>query len=306
MLKTIKVSKLTVFLSPIFLALVSLSKLINNKQLIFISLGLAFITLFLISMKLINILLTKDTLKLGEMVVLPTYCMGMMMLSTFLIQFNFHVAHIIWSIFFCMHIVIMIVFTRYKFYTLKEEFIPGHMVMYLGIISASVSGSQFNQIIINEIILLIGTINFFFIFPKLLKYCFCNKKKEVIPFKMIMMAPFSLIYLGYNTNHILGEFPKNILTVLIILSTIYGWVLLFKLRKEKFNMNFASITFPLVINTTALNNLFFNSNSISIQKIFSIYKNAIILFVLLICLKYLKISFKNLYSKEKNGNTSSR
>ncbi len=290
------IEKFSIFLSPITLALISLTKLIENKYIYLFVLFLFLISLALTIVKLLNIAFKKESLELYELALLPTFCMAMMMFSNVLIYINYSFANIVWIIFFIMHLSIIFLFTRFKFYTVRHEFIPGYMIVYVGILSASISGAVFNHQIITNFILLIGVIGLLYLLPKLINYCFCNRSFDAVPFKMICLAPFSLFYLGVKSNYQVSNIFLDIVFFLVLLSTVYGIYLIFHLKKENLNLTIAALSFPIVINTIALSSFTYDLNIILVTNLFNIYKSIIVIFIvflsIIIIYKNIKKSLK--------------
>lgn len=281
---SLKISAINVFLAPIFLALTSIIGLTTNTYLHTILLIIDILVMILVTLKFGYIMINKQKLELAEILVLPTYCMAMMLFSTRLIDFNIKIAHVMWLVFFGLQILIMIIFSTYKLYTIKGEFIPGHMIMYIGILSGAISGANYRQVLINHVILWFGCTNLLLLFPSLVKFCFKNRQKNIIVFKMIIIAPFALLYLGLDANDVLSKEALNIFAYILCIITVYGWYLLFRLRTEKFNYSFAALSFPIIINTTALDHFLITT---SFYQLFQVYKTFIIIFVLYICMRFL-------------------
>ncbi len=292
------IEKLSIFLSPITLALISLTRLIENKYIYSFVLFLFLISLVLTIIKILNIVLKKESLELYELALLPTFCMAMMMFSNVLIYINYSFANIVWIIFFIIHLSIIFLFTKFKFYTVRHEFIPGYMIVYVGILSASISGAVFNHQLITNFILLIGAIGLLYLLPKLISYCMCNRDCDATPFKMISLAPFSLVYLGVKSNYAVSNIFLDIVFFFVLLSTIYGIYLILHLKKENLNFTISALTFPIVINTIALSSFVGDLNIILLNNLFNIYKFIIIIFIL--SLSFV-IIYKNIkLSKKKN------
>ncbi len=298
-----KVQNISIFLSPITLALISLTNLINNKEFKILIVILFLLSLSLVTLKILNIAFKKESLENYELALIPTFCMAMMMFSNILILINYTLANIIWTIFFMGHLLIIILFTRYKFYTVKNNFIPGYMIIYVGILSASISGAVFNHQIITNFILLIGIMGLIYLIPKLIYFCINNSDVYLIPYKMICLAPFSLFYLGLKSNYQINTMFLNFVIFLVFLSTIYGFYLMINLRKEKLNITFAAFSFPIVINTIALDSFIEDLNSIFLSDIFLFYKEIIIFFILILSVYFIYLNLKNLLYKSKKKST---
>ncbi len=294
----IDIEKLSIFLSPITLALISITRLTKNKYVYLLVLFLFLISLSLTILKLLNIVLKKESLELYELTLIPTFCMSMMMFSNVLIYINYSLANFVWIIFFIMHVSIIYLFTRFEFDHVRHDFIPGYMIVYVGILSASISGAIFNHQIITNFILLIGTMGLIYLIPKLVKYCVCDNEIYNTPFKMIELAPFSLFYLGVKTNYEVGNIFLDIIFVFVLISTLYGVNIILHLKKENFNLTLAALSFPLVINTIAIGSFISDLNVVFLTKIFLIYKSLILIFVIILALIFIFINIKNTLVKK--------
>ncbi len=294
----IDLEKLSIFLSPITLALISLTKLTKNKYVYLVVLLLFLICLSLTILKLGNIILKKESLELYELTLIPTFCMAMMMFSNVLIYINYSLANFIWIIFFIMHISIIFLFTKFEFDNVRYDFIPGYMIVYVGILSASISGAIFNHQIITNFILLIGVTGLIYLIPKLVKYCICNKEIYNTPFKMIELAPFSLLYLGVKTNYEVGNIFLDIIFIFVLISTLYGLNIILHLKKQNFNLTLAALSFPLAINTIAIGSFISDFNIVFLTKIYFIYKSIVIIFVIVLALIFIFINIRNTLVKK--------
>lgn len=182
--------------------------------------------------------------------VMPTFSMGGMVISTYILPINYAFASILWYLCVALHIFFICAFTimhlvKYK----KGSIIPSWYIVYVGIVVATVTGKAFNPFI-GKLSFYFGFISYLVLIPFVVKKVYVDKdmKEPIKPLKAIMAAPGSLCLAGY----ISGIKDKNsaMIMLLVALSQIFYVVVLAELPrilKIKFYPSLSAITFPLAI-----------------------------------------------------------
>lgn len=196
--------------------------------------------------------------------VMPTYSMTGMLLAGYLKPFIENVSNIFWYLMVIVHIIFIIYFTIEFIFNFKmENMYPSWVIVYVGIVVASVTGKAFNPEV-GKYAFYFGLISYFILLIfnviRLVKF---ELKEPVKPVFMIIAAPGSLCLAGYM--NIIDN--KNIIFTLflLVLSQLIYFITLikmFSLLKLKFYPSYSSFTFPLVITGLALKLTvgFLNSN----------------------------------------------
>lgn len=241
--------------------------------------------------------------------VAPTFSMGMMILSTYLKPINYNAAYGLWIMGILLHI-LLILFVTKKFllkFDIKKVF-PSYFVVYVGIVTGSVTAPAFNAINIGQILFTFGFISYLILLPIVLYRVFKVKAipTPALPTITILAAPASLCLAGY-----MSSFPeKNMfivgfLTALSLAMLLGVIVYMPKMLKLSFYPSYAAFTFPFVISAIAIKKT--NSFLISIGSNISILRYivkleeflalGIVLYVLIMYMRFFFIE-KPMPSKE--------
>lgn len=181
--------------------------------------------------------------------VMPTYSMTGMLLAGYLKPFIGNAANIFWYLMVLVHIIFIIYFTiKFVFNFKLENMYPSWVIVYVGIVVASVTGKAFNQEI-GKYAFYFGLVSYFvLLILNIARLTKIELKEPAKPIFAILAAPGSLCLAGYmniidNKNMIFTLF------LLILSQLIYIKVLfkMFSLLKLKFYPSYSSFTFPLVI-----------------------------------------------------------
>jgi len=188
--------------------------------------------------------------------VMPTFSMGIMLLSTYINPFFPSTAKIIWFAGLAIHILLILYFTKkYVFKLNIKKVFPSYFIVYVGIICASVTAPAYGQTILGQYIFWFGFISYILLLPVVLYRVLKIKEipEPALPTITIFSAPASLCLAGY-----LNSFPeKSILMVgfLGILSFImFLSVMAYmpKMLRIKFYPSYSAFTFPFVITSIAI------------------------------------------------------
>lgn len=290
------IGKTSYLYSPLSLALVSISGFteigVIKNPLILTSI----ILLVTFINKIIYDLRNNVRIPIAIIVILPTFAMSGMLISTKFIDCSYSISHGVWYLFFGLHLLTMAIYYLRVFdhRTIATEFIPGNMVMFCGIYSAAISGSHYLQPKLNVAIIIFGFIHMLVFYPHLIIYLIKDKRIESIPAKMIIVAPFPLLYLDLMENGIIQSgVISNLLMLAILISLGYGISMLVKLKNQQFQNVYAAMTFPLAISTTAISEwLELNSDNSFIIGIFTIYQILVMLVVIYIAFNVIRNTIK--------------
>ncbi|ABV87003.1 TDT family transporter [Shewanella pealeana] len=191
--------------------------------------------------------------------VIPTFAMGLMVVSAALGQFNHAVAVGLWLVAIAIHIVFLSMFVYYRAIDFKlDHMVPSWFVPPIGIIVAAVSfphGSEMQYQWLADAILTFGMVSYLVMLPVMLyRLIFCEPIADAAkPTIAILAAPASLSLAGYLT---ISSEPSiivvGVLLTLALLMTSVIYLAFFHLLRLPFSPGYAAFTFPMVIGATAL------------------------------------------------------
>lgn len=188
--------------------------------------------------------------------VIPTYSMGIMLLSVYIKDMSFNVGRAIWIIGVLIHIGLILFYTM-KFvlsFNIKKLF-PSTFVVYVGIGVAGITAPAFKLANIGQFFFWFAFISFIILLPILIyRTVFIKEIPEpALPTIAIFAAPASLCLAAYlNSFSDKNMFIVGILAILSFILYLVVLVNLPKLLKLKFYPSFAAFTFPMVISAVAL------------------------------------------------------
>lgn len=188
--------------------------------------------------------------------VIPTYSMGIMLLSVYIKDMSFNVGRAIWIIGVLIHIGLILFYTM-KFvlsFNIKKLF-PSTFVVYVGIGAAGITAPAFKLANIGQFFFWFAFISFIILLPILIyRTVFIKEIPEpALPTIAIFAAPASLCLAAYlNSFSDKNMFIVGILAILSFILYLVVLVNLPKLLKLKFYPSFAAFTFPMVISAVAL------------------------------------------------------
>lgn len=188
--------------------------------------------------------------------VMPTFSMGIMILSTYLKPFLSSVAFAMWICGFFLHITLMIYFTKEYIldFNIKKVF-PSYFIVYVGIAAASITAPAYGLLWLGQYVFWFAFLAYLILLPIVLYRIFVVKEilEPALPTITILAAPASLCLAGY-----MNSFPeKNInlvyfLAIVALFKTFCVLIYLPKMLKIKFYPSYSAFTFPLVISGIAL------------------------------------------------------
>ncbi|MCQ1531226.1 TDT family transporter [Lutispora saccharofermentans] len=188
--------------------------------------------------------------------VLPTFSMGLMLLSTYIKPLYPALAFGIWIFALLLHVLLIVIFTvRYILkFDIKKVF-PSYFVVYVGIVVASVTAPVYDMALLGRYLFWFGLASYLILLPVILYRTFAIKSvlEPAMPTIAIFAAPASLCLAGY-----MNSFQEKSLAMVAFLSVLalmmtFGVILyLPKLLKSKFYPSFSAFTFPFVISGIAM------------------------------------------------------
>lgn len=188
--------------------------------------------------------------------VMPTFSMGLMLLSVYINSYAYAAALGLWLFGLALHSVLIVLFTKkYVFnFNIKKVF-PSYFIVYVGIVSASVTASAFNLSKLGQYIFWFGFVTYLALLPLVIYRALIVKEipEPAIPTITIFAAPASLCLAGYlnsfqNKNMMLVGF----LSILSLLMFISVMIYMPKMLKLKFYPSYSAFTFPFVITAIAM------------------------------------------------------
>lgn len=226
-----------------------------------------------------------------------TFSMSLMILSTYLIQFNSTIAYTLWIIGIALHILLMIFFT-YRFiihnFNISNVY-PSYWIVFVGITMGAITSNIHDVTEVGFVFFTIGFIAMLITLPLVI---YRYLKEPTVPdgnkpLICIFTAVISILIVGYlnSAPSISNEF---LLVLYVIACAFYIFALakFIEYRNLDFYPSFAAFSFPFVISALAtkgiLANLKINFLSI-ILKIEMAIAIIIVLYVLIRYLKFLKI-----------------
>jgi len=192
--------------------------------------------------------------------VLPTYCMTLMLLSSYAYKYIGQMAVLIWASAVVLSFVMMFFFVK-KFVLgldIKNVF-PSWFVMFIGFIAASVTSPIFGVTAIGKVILFAGLIMYFIITPIILYRVVVIRgiPEPAVPNIAIFAAPMNLCIVGYFMafGADVNGTAVAVMSAIGIVSYAAVLVCLPFLLRIKFHPSYAAFTFPLVISMVSIRRL---------------------------------------------------
>lgn len=285
----------------LILALLSLGNLTQDihpsLKILFGGIGLIFLILIILKLILYPNDI-KDDFKNPVIVSSSgTFSMSLMILSTYIIQFNSTIAYTLWMIGIILHILLMIYFT-YHFivhnFNISNVY-PSYWIVFVGITMAAITSTVHSITEIGSIFFIVGFIAMLITLP-LVIYRYIKKPSIPDgnkPLICIFTAIFSILIVGYlNTAQTISN--EFVIALYIFACIFYAFSLLkfIEYRNLDFYPSFAAFTFPFVISALATKGVIakIGANMIltSVLKIEIAIAIVIVMYVLFRYVKFLK------------------
>jgi len=234
--------------------------------------------------------------------VIPTFSMGVMLLSTYIKPYASSAAYFIWLAGLILHCLLIILFTiKYiANFNIKKVF-PSYFIVYVGIVCASVTAPAFGITQLGQYIFWFGLVTYIILLPVVIYRVLSIKEipEPAMPTLAIFTAPASLCLAGYlNSFQSKNTAMVGFLAILALLMFIAVMATMPKLLKLKFYPSYSAFTFPFVITATAMkgtNAYFMNIGSgIPVLKyLVPILEIWAIIMVIYVLIRYMIFMFSN-------------
>jgi exfoliative toxin A/B len=188
--------------------------------------------------------------------VMPTYSMGIIVLSTYIIPFSKSVAFSFWILGLVLHFIMLIIFTNNHIFNFNiKKVFPSYFIVYVGYVCASVTAPAYLMQSLGKTLFYFGLICYIALLPIILYRAIIIKNipKPALPTVTIFAAPASLLLAGYMSSFS-GKsiLLTNIMLFASIISVIAVLLYLPKMLKNGFFPSYSAFTFPLVISGVAV------------------------------------------------------
>jgi len=189
--------------------------------------------------------------------VLPTYCMAVMILSTYVNGHSETVALIMWASALILCFAMMPLFIhRFIFKFDMKNVFPSWFVMFIGHVVGSVTSAAMGYEEIGRILFWFGMVAYVVLLPMIL-YRIVKVKgipEPAVPNIAILSAPPNLLLVGYLTSYgsSVNDAVVGVLAVLGIISYVAVLAYMPFMLKRKFYPSYAAFTFPLVISMLSM------------------------------------------------------
>lgn len=239
--------------------------------------------------------------------VMPTYSMGIIVLSTYFIPFNKNFAFGFWSIGLLLHFILLLIFTKNHIFDFKiKNVFPSYFIVYVGYVCASVTAPAFGMQALGQTLFNFGFGCYLILLPVVLYRTLKVKNipKPALPTVTIFAAPASLLLAGYMSSFS-GKniLLTNLMLFLSVMSIISVLIYMPKMFKNGFYPSYSAFTFPLIISAVAAlkTRQFFSSLNYEIYYL-NIYSELIryfaIFITLFVLLNYIVFFRKEYVAKE--------
>ncbi|MFI3210447.1 MAG: TDT family transporter [Peptostreptococcaceae bacterium] len=250
-------------LVPTFVGLATLSNVYNGLGFSLVRHIIMISAILVLCLYLSKMVFHMDTVKREYDVTVPAslyagITMIMMIIGSYLFEFNQVIGKSIWFIAVIIHIIHILIFTYKNVIKnfVMDAFVPSWFVTYNGLLVSTVIGVPMNEPVLSRAIVLYGIGVFLIILPvmiyRLVKF---EVKDAMYHTQAIILAPSSLCLVGY-----LNFFEPNQTVVyglysIVFLSLIFVLYKLPKFLSFNFNPGFAGLTFPMAIGIVASNRM---------------------------------------------------
>lgn len=188
--------------------------------------------------------------------VIPTFSMGIMILSTYIIPLARDAAYVVWFAGLAIHIALMLsYFFRFIVKANIDNIYPSSFIPFVGLVAASATAPAFGMVGMGIAIFWFGLVSYFVALPVVLYRIVKVGKLNpgTMPLLGIFAAPASLCLLAYLS--LFKEINEGFTLALIALafaSTIAVIILLPSILKREFYPSYAALGFPFVVSALAI------------------------------------------------------
>ena len=202
----------------------------------------------------------KDELKDPSLgCVYPTIFMTLMVISSFIAEFNLTIGRILWISATVMHFITFILFAVEMSKDFKlEKMLPSWFIPTVSIGLSAGTSKSMAMPTTAKIFFCYSFTMYLIVFPLMLYRLICKDKidESKMATLMVIVAPTNVCLSGY---FIIAPNPNpvfvGVLSIISYLSLFYGYYILPQLTKLPFSPSLASLTFPLAVNVVACQRL---------------------------------------------------
>ena len=230
-----------------------------------------------------------------------TFSMSLMLLSTYIIQFNPTLAYALWILGIALHILLMIYFTYHfivRNFNISNVY-PSYWIVYVGITMGAITANVHGIHETDFMFFIAGFIGMLLSTPAVLYREFIYKEIPEMnkPLTCIFTALFSILIVGYlNSAEIISNEFVTALYLIACLFYIFAISKLIRCINLDFYPSFAAFTFPFVISalaTKGISNIYANA---LLDYLTTIETGIAVILVVYILLKYVNF-LKNSVSR---------
>lgn len=267
------IKKIPTPICGLMLALGSLGNLLSNYSLLIKSIC------FLISIIIFIFMIFKVLFFINDIKnefnnpviasVMPTFSMGLMIISTFFKPLNNQIAFLFFISGFLIHIGFILLFSKKYLINFDiNKIFPSYFVVYVGIAVCSLTSKLFNLGQLGKYSFYFALFSYIILLPIVIYRVFFvkNIKPPVMPTLTIFAAPASLLLAGYITAF---DIKNSLLINMLAFMSIFTFILVIlyipKMMKAGFFPSFSAFTFPIVISAIASKKLNFYLNATNIN-----------------------------------------
>ncbi|RAP47779.1 MAG: hypothetical protein BZ135_01500 [Methanosphaera sp. rholeuAM6] len=253
-----KIKNIPIAITGLLLAILSLGNLYNNMPIKYVTFSLGLIIILVMITKCIFF---RDIMKeeLNQLVPLSTsgtFSMALMVLSTYVVIYNYILALILWGIGVILHSLIIVIFTyRHVLNNFNIEDVYGsYWIVYIGITMASITGLFLNIQNYSWIFFIFGFIMMIPTFSLVTyRYIFYPVKLEQNkPLICIYAAIFNILIVGYvNSFDVINYYFLIALYLTASICYVFSLYKLINLIRLPFYPSYSAFTFPFVISAIA-------------------------------------------------------
>lgn len=234
--------------------------------------------------------------------VMPTYSMGIIVISTYIIPFSKSIAFGFWLLGLVLHMILLLIFTKNHIFDFKiKKVFPSYFIVYVGYVCASVTAPAYSMESLGQTLFYFGLGCYLVLLPIILYRTLKVKNIPIpaLPTVTIFAAPASLLLAGYMSSFS-GKniLLTNLMLFLSIISIIGVLIYLPKMMKNGFVPSYSAFTFPFIISAVAAlktRQFFFSLNYETYY--LNIYSEFIRYFAIFITM-YVLLNYVTFYKKE--------
>ncbi len=200
----------------------------------------------------------------------------------------------IWIIGLALNVLIMAFFTiRHALPFKTDKLLASYYVTYIGIVVACVTAKAYGLEGIGVAAFAFGLLSYLVLLPAV-SYRYAKKAPLPAPLRpliAIYAAPANLLVVGYLSLNLTWSEPLlYVLWGIGVITTLFAWQQIYKLRKSDFYPGFSAFTFPLVIG--AVSTVKFNAHLVAADVLLPVVKYFGLLQTTIACLAVVYVTYR--------------